>query len=454
MTVVTDPAASADAPMDAGIPSPSESVDGFPQGISSGPLNSGGDVDCPADVEDRPGESDEVTMSGLSDTSGDGSGDADSDTTAETHQDKERSHLSPVALELRCLAQLRASKAHYDRLLSIAEHAKEVIARIEPDKTVVVYGSLALGRDERYYLTRTSDADLAIEAVSSPTPIVQALTSEGWEVMNSCMLARFGTHQFTLRHPQGELLDLTFVSTKEHFALFEARQKAFRKSFESARDRLTLHFKERGGQIFDAYVHLLKCFASFGGMSSFQGVCTGLFLLHYELHRWESIPGGLQQPKPENLRALPLFERFLHFIATFFTGSCSAMCSEAWQALRSKTQHQEYPPLELISGMGGCSQWVLDLDSNRWVPRKSRYWFAEMYFMDVEESFKVPPNERMNVAHSVVPSVVQGNANWLMKKLVSAAPMHWTNWTQVGERQRWQEIVKLLGCPDLEDQIA
>ena len=34
------------------------------------------------------------------------------------------------------------------------------------------------------------------------------------------------------------MLDLTFVSTKQHFVLFEARQQAFRKSFEAARERL------------------------------------------------------------------------------------------------------------------------------------------------------------------------------------------------------------------------
>ena len=46
----------------------------------------------------------------------------------------------------------------------------QVIARIEPGKRVVVYGSLALGGpDDRYYLTRTSDADLAIEVPSGHT---------------------------------------------------------------------------------------------------------------------------------------------------------------------------------------------------------------------------------------------------------------------------------------------
>merc|ERR1719171_1318337 len=115
--------------------------------------------------------------------SDDRSGDADSDTTAETHTaEKERSQLSLVALEMQCLAQLRASVTHYERLPAIAEHAKEVIARIEPGKRVVVYGSLALGGpDDRYYLTRTSDADLAIE-VAAPQSVVKGFTDEGWEV--------------------------------------------------------------------------------------------------------------------------------------------------------------------------------------------------------------------------------------------------------------------------------
>jgi hypothetical protein len=384
--------------------------------------------------------------------SDDRSGDADSDTTAETHTaEKERSQLSLVALEMQCLAQLRASLVHYERLTAIAEHAKKVIARIEPGKRVVVYGSLALGSDERYYLTRTSDADLAIE-VATPQSVVKGFTDEGWEVANSCMLSRFGTHQFTLRHEHGELLDLTFVSTKQHFVLFEARQQAFRKSFEAARERLKFHFKDRGGQIFDGYVHLLKCFAGWGGLSSFQAVCTGLFLLHYELHRWEAAPEAQQaqlQSKPPTLRTLPLFERFLHFVATFFSGSTSAMCHEAWQALRLKTQNQKYPPIELISGMGGCSEWVLDLSSNHWVPRKNGYWRAEMYFTEVEEAHNVKQSERMNIAHSVVPQVVCGNANWLMKKLVEVAPMHWQKWTHAAERRRWEEIVQQLGCPDL-----
>ena len=58
--------------------------------------------------------------------------------------------------------------------LGVRSHAEhnfavhtQVIARIEPGKRVVVYGSLALGGpDDRYYLTRTSDADLAIEVPS------------------------------------------------------------------------------------------------------------------------------------------------------------------------------------------------------------------------------------------------------------------------------------------------
>jgi len=72
-----------------------------------------------------------------------------------------------------------------------------------------------------------------------------------------------------------------------------------------------------------------------------------------------------------------------------------------------------------------------------------------MYFTEVEEAHNVKPSERMNIAHSVVPQVVCGNANWLMKKLVEVAPMHWQKWTHAAERRRWEEVVAQLGCPEL-----
>jgi len=237
------------------------------------------------------------------------------------------------------------------------------------------------------------------------------------------------------------------VDSKEHFSLFQERQVEFRRSFEWGRARLTEHFKERGGQLFESYIHLLKAFASWGGMSSFQAVCTGLFVLHHELNRWDAAKAEERgSVKVSALRALPLFERFLHFAATFFAGSCSAMRTQAWQVLRERTQHQDFPPLELISGTGGCSAWVLDLSTNKWRARKSTYWAAEMYFTRVEELRGVPNSQRMNVAHSVQPSTVQQNAAWIMKKLIQAAPMHWTNWTHEGERQRWTVLLQLLGC--------
>jgi len=372
--------------------------------------------------------------------------DADSDTTAETHREKEQQERKSAlcAVELEALQALRASVSHYERLQAIAEEVTATVRAMAPAAQVVVYGSLALSVEDRYYLTHTSDVDLAIEGVKGEA-VTAKLIAQGWEVASSCKLARFGTTQYTLRHAKGEILDLTFVDSAKHFALFQARQVEFRRYFESGRERLTQHFKERGGQLFESYVHLLKAFASWGGLSSFQAVCTGLFVLHHELHRWDDA-GGRPDVKTSALRALPLFERFLHFAATFFAGSCSAMTSQPWQTLRQRTQHLEHPPLELISGMGGCASWVLDLSTTTWRPRTSRYWQAEMYFCRVEEEQGVPAPKRMNVAHSVVPATVQQNAAWIMKKLIQAAPMHWTNWTHEGERQRWTVLLQLLGC--------
>jgi hypothetical protein len=383
----------------------------------------------------------------------DTSGDADSDTTAETHREKERSRLSIVAFEKECVAKLRANQDHYEKLQSIAAKAQEVIGRLHPGRTVVLYGSLALCKEERYYLTNTSDADLAICGSEQMVRIVEALTSDGWEVQSKVQLQRFGTNQFTLRHAQGQLLDLTFLSSEQHFRLFEERQQAFRKLFESARDRLVGHFYERGGEIFDAYVHLLKCFASCGGMSSFQAVCTGLFVLHYEINRWESLVGVKTGVKPESMRTLPLFERFLHFVATFFAGSAGGMQHQAWQVLKEKTKLQQYPPLEIISGMGGCSAWVLDLSTSTWHPRNSRYWFAEMYFSEVEIENNVPESKRMNIAHSVVPQLVATNAGWMMKRLMAASPMHYSSWSPDSERRRMEVLVEILSRREVDPRM-
>jgi hypothetical protein len=399
------------------------------------------------------GSVDTPSLPSYSDGSGaDSSGDADSDTTAETYREKERSQrearMTMVKLELDYVAQLRSTAEHYERLRRVARSAEEVIEAMEPGKTVVLYGSLALCQEDQYYLTSTSDADLAVKGAEDPQAIVDCLRRDhGWEVLNSCVLQRFGSTQYTLRHSDGELLDLTFVSTDEHFTLFEERQKEFRRLFASGRSRLMKTFGERGGQIFDAYVHLLKAFACWGTMSSFQAVCCGLFVLHYELNRWESLSTNGFHPKPESLRSLPLFERFLHFVATFFSASSSAMNHEAWKALKEKTKNQKYPPLELISGMGGCSAWVLDLSNVHWMPRTSRYWFAEMYFCNVEERFDVEQTKRMNVAHSVVPLAVSHSATWLMKKLIAAAPLYYANWTVDAEKLRWKVVVDVFSQP-------
>lgn len=130
------------------------------------------------------------------------------------------------------------------------------------------------------------------------------------------------------------------------------------------------------------------------------------------------------------------------------------MCSDAWQKLRETTEMQKFPPLELISGMGGCAAWVLDLSTYKWTPRKSNYWYVEMYFGNVEKANKVQYDMQMNIAHSVVPHIVQGNAAWIMKKLINAAPMHWTNWTKDGERTRWAVLVELLGSKGVNAQNA
>lgn len=126
-------------------------------------------------------------------------------------------------------------------------------------------------------------------------------------------------------------------------------------------------------------MYLLKAFASKvpnGALSGFQALCLGIFALQLRLYELS----GLSTPT-----GMALLECFLRFCCVFFSKNHSNEC----QRLRS----HRYCAIDI--SLGG-----------RLLPRMGKKWRCEMYNMGIEVQLQTTTDDRINIAHSIVPEVV------------------------------------------------
>mmetsp|Transcript_41510 Transcript_41510/g.129091 ORF Transcript_41510/g.129091 Transcript_41510/m.129091 type:complete len:533 (+) Transcript_41510:59-1657(+) len=313
---------------------------------------------------------------------------------------------------------LAASEQTHRRLLRTAHRARTMLCangHAQPPP-LELYGSLALcasglqsatGREclqdwPRHFVGTDSDVDLVLllHPDIRPNDLVQRLIGRGrFELVNQTSLKKFVTTQFSLRTfcsgtgaSHSEVwLDLTCICSPLHFERFKGRQEAFRQAFRSARLQLEASHGVSGAMAFDAYIYLLKAFAAKvagNALSGFQATCLGLFALQLHLYQLRcSQPTGLV-----------LFECFLRFCSSFFEDYPADHCMR----LRS------YQCCAIDLSLGG-----------RLLPRFSNKWRCEVYFLGVEVQLGTKMNERMNVAHSVVPEAVCAAAKQALAETVS-----------------------------------
>jgi len=319
----------------------------------------------------------------------------------------------------RCIIEgLAASEQLHRRLLRTAHRARSILCAdgVVLVSEVELFGSLTLcttglqgsnGREwwqdwPRHFVRTGSDVDIVVllRPDMGIADLLERLTGRGrFELVGQTTVKKFATTQFVLstgRHrggaPQPEVwLDLTCISSPVHFDRFKGRQEAFRQSFLSARMQLEASHGVCGAMAFDAYIYLLKAFAAKvdgNALSGFQATCLGLFALQLHLYQLRCC-----QPT-----GLVLFECFLRFCCSFFSDAHASRCMQ----LRS----YRYCAIDL--SLGG-----------RLLPRLSSKWRCEVYFLGVEVQLGTKMNERINIAHSVVPEMVRTAAAQALDKTVS-----------------------------------
>lgn len=308
---------------------------------------------------------------------------------------------------------LAAQESCHERLLRTAHGVRallysQFISPGTPESVwVELYGSLALygsrnpnepeSRHQdwaRHYVRVKSDIDLVVLLKEGATPalVVHRLEAEGgWTLVNQTHVPKFATTQFTLKgrvsddktNEQAEVLvDLTCIGTHSHYLRFKRRQEAFQHTFKSVREGMVFRFGIPGAIAFDAYIYLLKGFAQKvpgNAMTSFQATCFGLFALQLRLYELKCC-----QPT-----GLVLFECFLRFCSVFFNDEHTSQ----WSKLRG----YRYSTVDLsFDGQGSARLW----------PRFTSKWRCEAYFLSVEVQLGIKFTDRVNIAHSLVPSVV------------------------------------------------
>jgi len=287
----------------------------------------------------------------------------------------------------------------------------------QPTPYVDLYGSLAirgfrsqLGDSRprfqnwaRHYVSTESDVDLVVLLPSgmSPSFLLWRLTSRSnLKLVLETSVSVFSATQYNLRgtfrgdHLADEVwLDITCIESQIEFERFRCRQEAFRQSFRAARYQLETSYGADGALAFDAYIFLLKAWAGKvqkNGLSGFQAVCIGLCALQFHLDQLRCCtPTGLI-----------LFECFLRFCVVFFSDSEEL----SWKHLRG----YRYCAIDL--SLGG-----------RLVPRISRKWKCELYFMEAEAQLQTKQSERSNVGHSIVPEVVGAAARGTLDRTCAVA---------------------------------
>lgn len=321
---------------------------------------------------------------------------------------------TPVSdIDRRVIEALAAPGTTHRRLLQAAHQVSELLmADSKVSFSVELYGSLSLGLarpdgESRqhvewplHYVNMSSDVDFVVEMGNRPPSAVVRLLEKGsWRKVGETQVPKFAVTQYTLRGftqstQSTQLscaevsLDVTCISEATHFARFKRRQAAFHRIFLETRSRLEAQFGIQGAMAFDAYIHLLKAFAAKvpgNSLAGFQATCLGLFTLranHFRLRPTQSI-------------ASSLFEGFLRFCAVFYAEP-PYRPSVHWQA--TGYQHCAID----LSGDGG------------WLPRVNNSWRTELYFMAAEAEMQVPPDERMNVTHSLDPVRVAAEAQSLL----------------------------------------
>mmetsp|Transcript_62800 Transcript_62800/g.138159 ORF Transcript_62800/g.138159 Transcript_62800/m.138159 type:complete len:621 (+) Transcript_62800:179-2041(+) len=265
---------------------------------------------------------------------------------------------------------------------------------------VDLYGSLALsgaGANSnrpywqdwvRHYIRADSDVDLVVlhRRGADPISLVTTLSTQAnFELKSKTILHKFETTHYTLKgtfadeeHSDKVWLDVTCISSVLEFERFKRRQEAFRQCFRAARAQLESSLGIDGVLAFDAYVFLLKYFASTlpsNALSSFQAICIGIFVVQLHLYQ-------LKACRPTGLI---LFECFLRFCSSFFS---DARCP-SWRRLRG------YTHCAIDLSLGG-----------RLLPRLSSKWKCEIYLLAGEVQMQTRVGERMNVAHSIDPEAV------------------------------------------------
>jgi len=304
---------------------------------------------------------------------------------------------------------LAAKETCHQRLLRTAHGVRALLYSqfIHPGSPesvwVELYGSLALYGSRnpnepeswqqdwaRHYVRVKSDIDLVVLLKEGATPalVVHRLEAEGgWTLVNQTHVPKFATTQFTLKgcvnddktNEKAEVLvDLTCIGAYPHYTRFKRRQEAFQHTFKSVREQLVFRFGTAGAIAFDAYIYLLKGFATKvpgNAMTSFQATCFGLFALQL----------GLYELKCCQPTGLVLFECFLRFCSVFFNDEHA----NQWSKLR------------------GYRYSTVDLSfAGRLLPRFTSKWRCEAYFLSVEVQLGIKFTDRVNIAHSLVPSVV------------------------------------------------
>lgn len=310
----------------------------------------------------------------------------------------------------RIIEGLAAKESCHERLLRTAHGVRAFLysifvqPKLQESVWVELYGSLALYGSRnpndhepwqqdwaRHYVRAQSDIDLVvlISKGATPTLVVNRLEENGgWTLVSQTFVPKFCTTQFTLKgwvnddQDYGERaevwLDLTCIDSRPHYNRFKGRQEAFQHIFKSVRENLAFRFGTAGALAFDAYIYLLKGFATKvpgNAMTSFQATCFGLFALQL----------GLYELKCCQPTGLVLFECFLRFCSVFFNDE----------------------PANQWSRFRGYKYSTVDLSFNgRLLPRFSSKWRCEAYFLSVEVQLGIKFADRVNIAHSLIPSAV------------------------------------------------
>lgn len=348
---------------------------------------------------------------------------------------------------------LAASSVVHNRLLKTARAVRQILTDSGPTgraREVELYGSLSLDMSTPYdsdyvqdwsshYVNALSDIDYVVllDKDVSPSTYIERLTKDGpWKVVRSQQVPKFASTQFTLVADVEEqgvnaevYLDLTCITSMTHFLRFKQRQEAFRRSFGASRWRMEARYKARGALAFDAYIFLLKAFAArvpSNALTGFQAICIGLFALQLPPAAFSFFRMSRYHPT-----GMALFEGFLRFVFAFYS---------------------DRDPSQGLPGYRECSIDISQPGSplGRLMPRFNPHWRSEMYFMDAECQLESRPCERVNITHSLIPSIVAMEAKATLARGFTPVPGCSTSSPQ----SAWKELVQNPSRPSAKRMVG